>query len=237
MDRPHRNDYIRAAWQWFSLGVLIFIGFFVGAVIVYPLAIAWLKFKYQYLGMPLKPNPYGELFVEHRKKYKDSGSSGLWEYWDIGGLFWWWGNLEDGFLGEPSGKHSAREDGKEKTFIAMYRWSIRNNCNNLKRQLLGCDVNKCVIQWWGSGEARDGYGSIILNDNEPLKRGWYFVKATHNGTGKVYYGYRSVREAKPGKVWHTRLGFKIKPRHAYEHQSHDDAMKGFTIRRNYANVN
>jgi len=103
-----KSDYIKAWFQSITLFVVTIFGTLVGVVLVYPLAIAWLKFKYQVLKKTHGANPFGESVKGHRQKYKDAGSSGHWDYWNVGGIFWLWGNDEDGYLGEPSGKHSAR---------------------------------------------------------------------------------------------------------------------------------
>jgi len=231
------REKINAWKQWIPLSLLTFFGTFVG-FFVCPIAIIWLKTKHQLFHMKPKPNRFGEKVQTHTNHYMTEGSHGLWEYWDVSSfmwpfnkLFWPWGNPEDGYLGEPSGKHSARWDGKERSFRAMFAWSaIRNAFNNVKREYLGCPIEDCEIEWWGDGKHTNHANHVLLNDNHPVRPGWYFVKATHKETGKVYYGYRSVEELKNGKIKHVRYGFKIKPKHEGQTMDPDDKLKGFTMR-------
>ena len=116
----------------------------------------------------------------------------------------------------------------------MYQWSLRNNINNLKRSdEYACPINECDIEWIGEGEHRDKHGNVLVNDNDnPFMEGWYFVKATHKETGKVYYGYRLVSDNGDGTCDHWRYGVKIKPEHAFEIMDADDYWKGVSFRRN-----
>jgi len=235
-----KTDYAIAIWQWTTLGLLSFAGIFIGLLIVYPIAITWLKIKYDIFVDRPEPNMFGELFVQHKDKYKDHGSSGWWEFWNIGGLFWPWGNDEDGFLGEPSGKHSAREDGEEKSWGAMYRWCMRNPFNNAKRYWapMRCMIEECDIHWQGKGDIYNQDGELILNDNEPLAQGRYFVMAVHRTTGRKYFSFRRVQQRSDGKVIHILFGFKVKPKHIGESFDDDDKEKGFTFRASaWANAN
>lgn len=174
-------------------------------------------------------HPFGEpTEAKHREKYVKEGSSGSWEYWNSS---WsWlqdWNNLEDGTLGESSGKHSASCGGTERTLWQQYSWLCRNpyNWGKRTRPLFNCPVNECDIRYWGSQE---------ITDKAPVISGWYFVQATHRKTGRVFYGYRSVRLNDDGTVRQVNLGYKLKPGHAGTVQDPDDADKAFTIRIQFA---
>lgn len=200
-------------------------------------------------------SPHGEEPTAHSDKYIAQGSSGRWEYW-TSPLRWIrdWTNYEDGLLGEPTGKHSARVKGKERTFWNIYGWILRNPYNYGKRTrpFFACPVNECDIQWWGTGD---------VSDKGPIVSGWYFIRAVHKETGKVYYGYRFVidnsynegprlRLAKLSllisnlftkekrnvneTVYNAVFGFKIKPSHSYTVQDSDDLDKAFTARIQFA---
>lgn len=174
---------------------------------------------------PMKVHPQGKpLNSFHSVKYYSEGSSGSWEYWNSPyKIFKPWNNYEDGTLGEPSGKHSARVKGKERSFISQYLWTIRNPFNYAKRSipLFHCKVNDCDIEYWGDFE---------ISDKEDGQGGWQFCKATDRNTGKVYYWYRSVKSAGNNQVRVAAIGFKVKPAHALILQDKDDEDKAFTIR-------
>ena len=174
---------------------------------------------------PQKVHPQGKkIFSKHSDNYIAEGSSGEWEYWNSNVPFVkWWNNYEDGTLGEPSGKNSARVKGKERTFLSQYLWTIRNPFNYAKRSipLFHCKVNDCKIEYWGDFE---------ISDKEEGRSGWHFCKATDLNTGKVYYWYRSVKNVGDDKVKVAAIGFKIKPGHALVIQDDDDKDKAFTIR-------
>lgn len=169
-------------------------------------------------------SPDGPLVATHEPKYIAQGSSGLWAY---KATKWrWlapWNNFEDGLLGEPSGKHSAREKGEERRFWPQYRWLIRNPFNQAKRtsRRLACFVNDCVIDWWGD---------YAVSDKAPIVEGWHFCRAIERETGRVYYGFRRVRGNPDGTVNNLVLGFKIRPEHATQVQDADDLDKAFTLR-------
>ena len=196
------------------------------------------------------PSPFGEGPTEHRQKYIEQGSSGMWDYW-WSPVKWllYWNNYEDGLLGEPSGKHSARVKGNEHTFWNMYRWICRNPFNWGKRNsdFFACFVNECKVEWWGTGD---------VSDKNPPVPGWYFVRATHKLTGKVYYGFRYLKQNSDTSglpkvvarfflglqsmfgskrklkdtVFNLVVGFKLKPSHAWTVQDEDDLDKAFTLR-------
>lgn len=165
---------------------------------------------------------------KHAADYIAAGSSGRWEYCNSP-ISWLqgWNNLEDGVNGEPSGKHSARCGGKEASWWSRFMWTCRNPYNVGKRTnpLYFCPVNDCILQWWGDE---------VITDKAPVIDGWHFVRAVHRVTGRVYYGYRSVRLRPDGKVRQVTLGFKIKPTHAEQVQDPDDADKAFTARIQFA---
>ena len=174
---------------------------------------------------PMKVHPQGKpLNSFHSVKYYSEGSSGSWEYWNSPyKIFKPWNNYEDGTLGEPSGKHSARVKGKERSFISQYLWTIRNPFNYAKRSIpfFHCKVNDCDIEYWGDFE---------ISDKEDGQGGWHFCKATDKNTGKVYYWYRSVKNVGGNQVRVAAIGFKVKPAHALILQDVDDADKAFTVR-------
>jgi len=194
-------------------------------------------------------NIHGESIVKHDQKYIDQGSSGVWKYrYNDLPILKWFSNLEDGLLGEPSGKHSARVKGKEDTFMGMYEWTRRNPFNYLKRttRFFACFVNDCTIKYWGSR---------VVSDKTIGGDGSYLIMAVDRNTGKTYYGYRKLvhydtfgwylklKEFIKGnkklskyaplmenKIFHATFGFKVKPTHAEEIQDADDLDKAFTFR-------
>lgn len=160
----------------------------------------------------------------HTDRYISEGSSGTWEYWNSNvKLLKWFNNYEDGTLGEPSGKNSARVGGKEKSFWSQYKWCCRNALNWKKRtdNFFFCPVDDCDIEYWGDYE---------LSDKTPTISGRQLVKATSRVDGKVYYGYRYVKDLGNSKVRQYQIGFKIKPSHALQVQDADDKDKAFTAR-------
>lgn len=248
-----KKEIAKAIWQWLYVG--FFYGFgWVGTFVFGPLVILTSK---------KTTSPHGESEETHSEKYIAQGSSGKWYYIATSWPFLsWWNNYEDGLAGEPSGKHSAREGGKEYTYGAMYRWLIRNPFNQKKRTspFFACFVNDCVIEFWHGGSENP-------TDKAPIVDGWYFIKATHKTTKKVYYGYRYVssyetltgwRKAmvvlvnsvsnaflklfnKPvryleGTVYNAVFGFKIKPSHRLALEDQDDLDKAFTARVQFAST-
>lgn len=170
-------------------------------------------------------HPQGKkLKAFHSTDYIADGASGDWAYWNSNVEFVRnWNNYEDGTLGEPSGKTSARVGGNERTFWNQYKWICRNPFNWGKRTIprYRCLVNNCDIEYWGDKEVNDKvYGSDS----------WHFCKATDRNTGDVYYYYRSVKFVSQTEVRQAAIGFKIKPSHAEEVQDSDDLDKAFTIR-------
>ena len=168
--------------------------------------------------------------ADHSEQYLAMGSSGRWEYWNS--PWRWlrdWNNLEDGTLGEPSGKHSARCKGKERSRWQQYLWLCRNpyNWGKRTRPLFNCPVNDCDLRYWGDTR---------VSDKGPVIEGWYLVQAVHRQTGRVFYGYRSVKLNKDGTVRQVNLGYKLKPGHAGTVQPLDDADKAFTLRYQHASV-
>lgn len=204
-------------------------------------------------------NAFGETTQPHNEDYIRQGASGIWYY--VATAVKWltpWNNYEDGLNGEPSGKHSARVNGKEESFWARYQWMIRNPFNEGKRtnKFFACFVDQCKIEYWG-----DEY----LTDKTPIQEGKYWVRATDLKTGRVYYGYRHVRSnADPKKrpllakiaisvaqlfnkmrgidkdytntVYNVVFGFKIRPTHAGEVQGKDDKDKAVTARIQFAST-
>lgn len=211
-----KKEIIKAILNWVAVGVPYFFGWI--ATYVMGLIVALTS-------EPQSVHPQGKkVFSKHSERYIAEGSSGEWEYWNSSLPFVkWWNNYEDGTLGEPSGKHSARVKGKERSFISQYLWTIRNPFNYAKRSipLFHCKVNNCDIEYWGDFE---------ISDKEDGQGGWQFCKATDRNTGKVYYWYRSVRNIGSNKVKVAAIGFKIKPAHALVVQDVDDADKAFTLR-------
>ncbi len=141
-------------------------------------------------------NFVGEVSQLHDQKYMDEGASGVWRYraTDVKCLDGY-NNYEDGLYGEPSGKHSARCNGDERTFWGQFKWLMRNPFNKGKRtsNKYSCFVNDCRLVHWGSDKLSDKTSS------EETK-GWYFVCAVNTITGKEYYCYRCVfRECKWGQ--------------------------------------
>ena len=200
--------------------LLVVIPYGCGWLLTYPMGIL-----VALTSKPQKTHPQGKkIFAKHSDKYIAEGSSGEWEYWNSNlKICKWWNNYEDGTLGEPSGKNSARVAGKERSFWSQYLWTIRNPFNYAKRSipLFHCKVNDCNIEYWGDFE---------ISDKEPGQGGYHFCKATDINTGKVYYWYRSVRNIGGGKVRVGAIGFKIKPAHALVIQDSDDEDKAFTLR-------
>lgn len=169
-------------------------------------------------------SPFGEEPRAHDQKYIDQGASGWWEYWATP-IKWLnpWNNLEDGSLGESSGKTSARCKGKERTFWNQYLWMCRNPFNTAKRtsDFFACFVNDCVIQYWGVYTVSDSSSGVAP--------GWQLVKATRKTDGKTYWGFQYLYLKKSGKVFAVKAGFKIKPAHANQVQDADDLDKAWTF--------
>lgn len=175
-------------------------------------------------------NHLHERSARHTGKYIAEGSSGFWEYWaSPWRLLDSWNNYEDGTLGEPSGKHSARVGGKERTWLNQYLWTCRNSFNKAKRtsRFFACFVNDCDIEYWGD---------YALTDKAPVQEGWHFVRATDRTTGRVYYGFRRVRLNDDGTVYNAVFGYKLRPSHAKEIQDADDLDKAFTMRIQFAST-
>lgn len=169
-------------------------------------------------------HPQGKpLEEEHTRRYVREGSSGHWEYYnsDIR-IARPWNNYEDGTLGEPSGKNSARVKGEERSFWSQYKWTCRNPYNWEKRTnpRYHCLVDNCDIEYWGD---------FSITDKSVDGSGWQFVIATDTTSGKKYYAYRKVNVVGE-HVRHTRIGFKIDPGHANVVMDDDDKDKAFTIR-------
>ena len=164
----------------------------------------------------------------HKQRYIDEGSSGFWEYWNSSWpIVSYFNNYEDGTLGEMSGKNSARCGGRERTFWNQYKWICRNPFNWGKRTspFFACFVNDCKLEWWGDSN---------ISDKTPPIPGWYFCRAIHKTTGRVYYGYRSVAINDDGTIRQVNLGYKLKPSHAAGNQDADDLDKAFTLRVQFA---
>ena len=216
----NKLDYICAPIQFVGLFLLTLIGMVAGLFLV-PVGILFMQKD--------NTNKFGERTFRHSQKYREQGSSGYWEYWEFPKILWPWSNDEDGALGEPSGKHSARVGGKERSFGAIYQWmALRNPFNNTKRYtaLFACKPEECKIEWIGDGNKVSG--RVELDDGEPLKEGWYFLKAYKSWW--PYYSFRLVKRRKNGKIIHIRLGYKVKPRHIGKTFDADDKTKGFTFR-------
>jgi len=209
---------LAALWQWSWVGALIMLG---TLLTYFPMGIL-----VALTAKPATKHPQGKpLTARHSAKYMEAGASGWWEYWNSPWAFLRpWNNYEDGCLGEPSGKTSARQKGKERNRFRIYQWLCRNPFNWGKRSssLFACFVNDCTIDWWGSTD--------VITDKAPAISGWYFVRAVHKTTGRVYYGYRSVKLNDNGTIDQGRFGYKIEPKHAREVQGADDLDKAFTLR-------
>lgn len=212
---------LAAAWQWLLLSVLL-----VGGVLLtyFPCGLL--------VALTARPatNAFGQRQGTHEVEYIAAGSSAWWEYWATPRR--WlsaWNNYEDGTLGEPSGKHSARVRGQERSIWNQYLWLCRNPFNQGKRTslLLACPVNDCDLQWWGYRR---------LSDKAPVFAGWYFCCATHRTTGRRYFGFRWVQALPGGLVRQLNIGFKLKPEHACRLQDPDDADKAFTLRYQHASA-
>lgn len=212
----NKSDYVKAIWQWTYITVLLSLAW-VATLFVAPVVAVTAR---RQLSHPMGKDVSGE----HSEKYISKGSSGRWEYWNSDVKFLkWWNNLEDGLLGEPSGKFSSSVYGKERKWWNMVRWTYRNPFNYGKRTipLFHCLVNECVVTY---------VGTYDISDKESDKSGWHFVKATHKTTGRNYYYFRWVKHLGGGKVRNGAIGFKLKPSHANNVQSDDDLDKAFTIR-------
>lgn len=213
--------WLAAWWSWLA----ILPGFAIMVALTYfPMGIL--------VALTARPtvNYLHERSRRHDADYMAQGSSGWWEYW-ASPIKWLdaWNNLEDGTLGEPSGKHSARVGGQERSWWNQYLWTCRNAFNKGKRrsQRYACLVNECAVEYWGN---------FSISDKVPPVAGWHFVIATHKETGRKYYGYRRVVLLENGKLNQTTLGFKIKPSHGITLQDADDLDKAFTFRKQFGST-
>jgi len=210
------KEWLQAIWCW----VKVALPYLVMWLLTFPLGVIVAA-----TAKPQSQHPQNKPLTSlHSDKYISEGSSGSWVYVNSNVKFVKnWNNYEDGLNGEPSGKHSARESGKEDSFLARYRWTIRNPFNWGKRTnpLYHCMVNNCTVEYWGDYD---------ISDKDVSKSGWHLVKATDKNTGKVYYNYRSVNHLGNGQVKQGSIGYKIKPSHADQVQDDDDLDKAFTIR-------
>lgn len=216
-DKPNKKIWFKAISQWCGVCTTYLFGWL---LTFFPMGlIVAATSKKQ------KEHPQGKpLTATHSEHYKTEGSSGEWEYYNSNISFARpWNNYEDGTLGEPSGKNSARVRGKERSFWSQYKWTCRNPYNWEKRTnpRYHCMVDDCTIEYWGDFE---------ITDKSKDGSGWQFVIATHITTGRKYYSYRKVKVVSDEKVRHTRIGFKIDPDHALMVQDADDKDKAFTIR-------
>lgn len=246
--KPPVKYWFAAILQWIGVFVLMAIGVL---LTYFPMGFLVI------LTAEHTKNAFGESEADHSQKYIDAGSSGKWQYW--ASLKKWcaaWNNYEDGLWGEPSGKHSARCLGKEASFWNKFSWLCRNPFNQGKRtsRFFACFVNDCDIEFWGTGD---------VSDKDPIKGGWYLVRAVDRTTGRVYYGYRFVaanedltgwrkalvklvvalgnlfakeKKSAEGTVYNAVFGYKIKPSHKDEVQDSDDLDKAFTARVQFAST-
>lgn len=236
-------DKLKALVQWCVVAPVIMTG------IIITMLLGWAVIL---TAKRLPRNPFGEASPKlHSDKYSSKGSSGVWYYFMTEvPVLKWFGNLEDGLYGEPSGKNSANLKGKERSFLGMYYWLWRNPFNYAKRTspILACFVNDCTVRF---------SGDTGVTDKHTNGSGSYWVVATHKDPKwwhwTNYYGFRQVIVwdtvgwyvnvtrllAKiPGvreswfrnKVYNAVLGFKIKPEHGEIEQDDDDLDKAFTAR-------
>lgn len=194
-------------------------------------------------------NVFGETSMPHKQKYIDKGSSGTWFYTGTNiPIIKWWGNLEDGQMGEDSGRWSASRKGKEDTFISKYLWAIRNPFNYFKRtsRFMSCYIDDCTIRY---------YGLESVSDKDPNgPEGGYLCIAKDSKTKRVFHGMRYIKywdrcesfvkltefvrylglkklsKWMKGRCLNVSFGFKIKPSHAYIFQDIDDKDKASTMR-------
>jgi hypothetical protein len=211
-----KKEVLKATLNW----LLTIIPYSLGWVLTFPMGVLVAATSKEQTS-----HPQGKALTStHSQKYVDAGSSGSWEYTNSNlKICKWWNNYEDGTLGEPSGKHSARVGGKERSFISKYSWTIRNPFNYAKRSIpiFFCPVNDCDIEYWGD---------FNVSDTATDGGGWHFCKATNVLTGRTYYWWRWVRVISDTKVKVAAIGFKIKPSHALSMQDKDDLDKAFTVR-------
>lgn len=232
-------EWIKAFAQWMGQGLILIP---VWILAVFPMGIL--------VAIVTKPmmNIFGEFSKEHEQKYIDKGSSGVWYYTGTNiPIIKWWSNLEDGQLGEDTGRWSASKKGKENTFLNKWLWSIRNPFNYYKRtsKFMSCIVDNCTISY---------YGLSSVSDKDPSgNSGGYLCIAKDVYTGRKYYGFRyvcywdrvtwfkglvnflSTKAPKLSKWLSNRclnasLGFKVKPTHAGNPQDADDQDKASTLR-------
>lgn len=235
----------KAFSQWFLL-TLVLLPVWILAVFPMGLLVAWLS----------KPttNRFGESILPHSDKYIAAGSSGTWRFlFPDYPVIRWWGNLEDGQLGEDSGRWSAGRKGKENSFLSKYLWAIRNPFNFYKRtsRRLSCFVDECSITYYGLKYVSD---KVITSEE-----GGYLCIAKDHVTKIEFYGARyvffwdnkawfrglvtlisklagcfdkdiAVRNWLEGRCFNLSMGYKIKPSHSEEVQDEDDKDKASTVR-------
>ncbi len=152
-------------------------------------------------------------------RFKKPGRVGNWIFSNVRyRLLWLWGNDEDGFGGDRYGNWWLDRDKEPYTFWSKFNWSaIRNPVNNASRywRLMSCNVNECLIKYWGDP----------FTDDNPRIRGWFFIRARKRDSHLTYYGVRYVTKT---TVWF--IGLKFEPGHFTKVQPLNNRDKGFSMR-------
>lgn len=109
------------------------------------------------------------------------------------------------------------------SWLARWWWAaVRNPVNNLRRVPgFNCPVGDCLVTHWGSFTVED----------KPGMGGLQFVVARRSGGVSRWFGLYWVHEWSLTRALVLRLGYKVKPEHAFRI---GEPAKGMTFKLNLA---
>jgi hypothetical protein len=161
--------------------------------------------------------------------------------WNLPRLAWLWGNDFDGLDGDkrlwwadncdalvlfgllPLLRRLGLPIGSLPVTSWLARWwwaALRNPVNNLRLVPgFNCPVGDCQLTHWGRFTVED----------KPGMGGWQFVVARRNGGTSRWFGLYWVHEWTISRAFVVRLGYKIKPGHAFKI---GEPAKGLTFKIN-----
>jgi hypothetical protein len=107
------------------------------------------------------------------------------------------------------------------SWLARWWWAaVRNPANNMRLlRAFSCPVSECEIECLGQP----------LVEDSPGKGGFQFVTAKRPDGWARWYGLYWVWQLKADRAFVVRLGFKIRPDHAFKA---DEPAKGMTFKIN-----